>query len=60
MYAKTYFSLVSETHYFDDGEEHVFFSEKLFKLLCSNILILIASRVSIWPNQFRLQDASMD
>ena len=22
MYARTYFSLVSETHYFKDGEEH--------------------------------------
>ena len=32
MYADTYFSLVSETHYFERDEEHgIFFSEKVFK-----------------------------
>ena len=32
MYAETYFSLVSETHYFERDEEHgIFFSEKVFK-----------------------------
>lgn len=32
MYAETYFSLVSETHYFEQDDEHgIFFSEKIFK-----------------------------
>ena len=32
MYAETYFSLVSETHYFESDDEHgIFFSEKVFK-----------------------------
>ena len=49
MYAKTYFSLVSETHYFDDGEEHgVFFSEKLFKpIMFKHPFILIAPKGSL-------------
>ena len=49
MYARTYFSLVSETHYFKDGEEHgIFFSEKLFKpIMFKHPFILIAPRGSL-------------
>lgn len=44
MYANTYFSLVSETHYFDHMQEHsVFFSEKVFKPIAfKHPFILIA------------------
>lgn len=44
MYADTYFSLVSETHFFDHMPEHsVFFSEKVFKPIAfKHPFILIA------------------
>jgi hypothetical protein len=49
MYANTYFSLVSETHYFEYQPEHsVFFSEKVFKPIAfKHPFILIAPPFSL-------------
>ena len=49
MYAETYFSLVSETHYFKRDDEHgIFFSEKVFKPISfKHPFILIAPQGSI-------------
>ncbi len=49
MYAETYFSLVSETHYFERDEEHgIFFSEKVFKPISfKHPFILIAPAGSL-------------
>lgn len=49
MYAETYFSLVSETHYFERDDEHgIFFSEKVFKPISfKHPFILIAPRGSV-------------
>lgn len=49
MYAETYFSLVSETHYFKHDEENgIFFSEKVFKPISfKHPFILIAPQGSM-------------
>ena len=49
MYANTYFSLVSETHYFSDEEVYdIFFSEKVFKPIAfKHPFILIAPHRSL-------------